>query len=206
LAGKVAIERAYPDIRMNFPVKWRPGRPACGYEVESGPGGDIQTFREFEPFFKRYSFTPLEMGILLAGTHGLKEAVVHVNNDQRPWTTRNSGRDFVRQSLDYTWTYNDKVKLETAYIPHIFTFGYLVRLPVDMVFFPSAVAKVFRKPASVVADRAFLPVESALSSLARNETAFNFEFSKVYSKMLEIGVDGKGMGDWYVDTPKPHEK
>jgi hypothetical protein len=206
MAGKVAIEKAFPDIRRDYPIKWRPGRPPCGKEIESGPGGGIQTYREFAPFFKRYSFTPREMAILLAGTHGLKDGVVHIGKSERPWTTRNSGREFVLDSLNKFWWYDNKLELETAGIPHVFTSGSLIRLPVDMVFFPTSVSKTIGKPSNLVSDKAFLPVENDLRNLVRqNESVFNREFSKIFSKMLESGVNGKEMGDWYVDSPKPHD-
>jgi hypothetical protein len=203
MAGKVAIERAYPGIR----IKWRPGRPACGFETEGAPGASIQTQKEMDPFLKRYGFSPREFAILLAGTHGLKDAVVHVNNGERPWIhSRSSGREFVLASLNQLWWFNDKFKFDTAGITHLYTAGSIVRLPVDMLFFPTSVNKAVGKPKWAISEPAYLPVEQSLRELVKgNETVFNNEFAIIYSKMLEIGVKAEDMKDWYVDTPEPHE-
>ena len=100
LAGKVAIEKALPCIR----IKWRPGRPPCGVEKEGGPSGGMTTFKELTPFMNRYGLNATEFAVLLAGTHGLKDAKLHTKpHGELPWVSSNSGLEFIKNSFDSIW-------------------------------------------------------------------------------------------------------
>lgn len=205
LAGKVAIEHAFKCIR----IKWRPGRPPCGPEDAGAPDGGIQTFEELKPFNVRYGFSRTEFGVLLSGTHGLKDAVLHVRNKQLPWVSRSSGVEYIRDSLKLKWWAKSSENLELqSPMPHVFKAGNKIRLPVDLMFFPDSVkeSKKITPVASIKVEEAAYPQQKYLQSLiTEDEVKFNNVFADVYSKMLEIGITKDDhMGDWYVDTPDPH--
>jgi hypothetical protein len=141
LAGKVAMEIAYPCIR----IKWRPGRPSCGIEVESGPAPDIQTYQGLKPFLNRYGLTPRQMSILLAGTHGIKEAVLHTNAGQKKWIDINSPLKFIRDSISLSWEPKSDWKFQTKAIKFVHEANDFIRLPVDIMFFPTSVNESISK-------------------------------------------------------------
>jgi hypothetical protein len=192
LAGKVAIEKAFPCIR----IKWRPGRPICGFETELGPGGGINTFRNLKPFLQRYGFNATEMAILISGTHGLKEANLHTAPEgEKPWVDTNSGLEFIKSTFDFVWNIKripQDWQLETAGISHIFSSSEYIRLPADMIFFPSKVASALPQAnrGLTTVDNGFAGVEQRMKQFAiqNNEHAFNKVFADVYAKMLEIGT------------------
>lgn len=210
MAGKVAMERAYPCIR----IKWRPGRPACGLEVESGPSPHIQTLKDMQPFLKRYSLSAREMAILLAGTHGIKEAVLHTNEGQKPWIDINSPLKFIKDSIGLSWSPRSDLTFQTKTIKFIYEAKDFIRLPVDLFFFPTSVessiakSKTLATKLNIVSDQSpeIISLEKDLQGLAKadNKTAVEIEFAKTFSKMLEIGTKRGELGPWYVDI-EPHD-
>jgi hypothetical protein len=207
LAGKVAIEHAFKCIR----IKWRPGRPPCGPEDKGFPGGGIQTFKELKPFNERYGFSRTEFGVLLSGSHGIKDAVLHVRSKEFPWVSRSSGVEYIKDSLNLKWwaKSSENLRLQSP-MPHVFKSGEKIRLPVDLMFFPDAVkeSKKITPVSTIEVEEAAYPQQKYLLSLiTSDEVKFNNVFADVYSKMLEIGItENDNMGDWYVDTPDPHEE
>jgi hypothetical protein len=208
MAGKVAIEYVLPCIR----IKWRPGRPPCGLEKDGAPGAEFQTYNEFQGHLDRYKFTRKEFAVLLAGSHGLKEAVLHVSSTQIPWVQSNSGLEFIKDSLTKSWNAKSSsgLKLQTP-MPHVFFMDEkkndLIRLPVDMIFYPKTVqkSKNTSKLSSIVVEQQASTEETYLKGfLNRDETHFNKVFADVFAKMLEIGVNDDEMGPWYNDKPDPH--
>ena len=74
LAGKVAVETAYPGIV----VKWRFGRAACNFDAavtkQLAPGPAIKAIAEMQPFLDRYTLTANEMALLTSGAHAIANA------------------------------------------------------------------------------------------------------------------------------------
>ena len=219
LAGKVAIEEALPCIR----IKWRPGRPACGFEVEGGPSGGMTTFKQLTPFRKRYGLNATEFAILLAGTHGLKGAKLHtLPLGELPWVSSNSGLEYIKNSFNCLWYWfalmDRNIKrvpkdwqLETGGITHVYEAQSKIRLPVDMMFFPSKIASSVPISSRSVTrvDDEFERVEAYLKNIAtsNSESEFNIEFAQVYEKMLEIGTDPKELSrEFFEDLPVSHDE
>jgi hypothetical protein len=193
LAGKVAIETAYPCVQ----IKWRFGRSECSStnEEESGPPGTIDSLGKFEPFLNRYGLTAKEMAILTAGSHGLAKAAADVENSgfgTFDFGSVHSGKDWIFKTFENVWhgsnSSNDKFQYETTIGNETF-----MRLSSDMVFFPSVVSKI----GTGYVDTSAQEIENSLKEFTQNdESVFNNEFAKVYSKMLEIGVSDEHLVDF----------
>ena len=187
LTGKVCIESAYPCVH----VPWMYGRKACliANETEAGTNGGIDTLASFSPFLVRYNLSALEMAILTAGTHGLKEAGAFANNTgfgTLNFAQETSGKVWLQKTLNNNWT--GCVSDGQLFQYCAFDLEYnttIMRLPSDMVFFPS----VIEKTGSGVVDFSAKNVESALLHLSQQpQEVFNTIFASTYAKMLEIGT------------------
>ena len=196
LAGKAAIEKALPCMKR---VKWRPGRHACNAkEKEEGPFGTIDRLGGLNAFLRRYGLNATEMAILLAGAHGLKGAKMQTNGNM-PMAYTNSGKDWIKQTINTVWVYFNR-KENPA-----FKGDGVIRLRVDMMFFPSVVQE------STSADNGPMPfvdlkaaeIEEEITKYAYGtDQEFNDRFSEVYSRMLEIGAFNLS-STWYEDLPLP---
>ena len=72
LAGKVAVEKAFPCIK----IKWSFGRKPCtGRESQGGPGPNIESLSQMRPFLRRYGLSAIEMATLTVGAHGVAGSV-----------------------------------------------------------------------------------------------------------------------------------
>ena len=190
LAGKVAIETAYPCLQ----IKWRFGRSECSStdEKESGPPGTIDSLDEFQPFLNRYGLSAKEMAILTAGSHGLAKAAADVENSgfgTFDFASVHSGKDWIDKSFTNDWhgfnATTGKFQYETTIGNETF-----MRLPSDLVFFPSVVN-------SSNADASAQDIENSLKEYTtQHDSVFNNEFAQVYAKMLEIGVNNESLVDF----------
>jgi hypothetical protein len=189
LAGKVAIEKIYPCLR----IKWRPGRAPCGHEEEGAPGPDIQLHRHLKPFLKRYGFTSKELALLLAGTHGLNLAVIHTDvKNELPLARVTSVKQYIVDALTAKWNILEDEKPQT---PMKFVFegetdeGPVYRTPVDMMFYPTSVSNARGKKRFKVTDPKMNGVETYLMKLV-NFTDYQVQkkFGNVFAKMLEVGM------------------
>jgi hypothetical protein len=189
LAGKVAIEKIYPCLR----IKWRPGRSQCGHEEEGAPGPDIQSHSQLKPFLDRYGFSARELALLLAGTHGLNLAVIHTDiKNELPMARVTSVKRYITDALTAKWHILEDEKPQT---PMRCVFegetdeGPVYRTPVDMMFYPTSVSKARGKRRFKVSDPKMISVETYLTNVA-NMTDFQVQkkFGKVFEKMLEIGM------------------
>lgn len=193
LAGKVAIETAYPCMQ----IKWRFGRSECSStnEEESGPPGTIDSLSKFQPYLNRYGLTAKEMAILTAGSHGLAKAAADVENSgfgTFDFASVHSGKDWIVKTFENIWhssnSSKDKLQYETTIGNETF-----MRLSSDLVFFPSVVSKIGSGYVDVDAQE----IENSLKAFTQtDESVFNDEFAKVYSKMLEIGVSDEHLVDF----------
>jgi hypothetical protein len=206
MAGKVAIEEAF-CIR----VKWRAGRGHCKQEeIERGPEGSIATLSELSPFLKRYSLSPREMAILLAGGHGLKDAVVVTPTGDSPMALQNSGAQWITETVEEAvWIYYDH---SPGFEPVFIGSNGVARLPVDMVssyflkqkvFFPTVLKD---KSNSAYGTHSFEIDDSPQAKDLEKELEevlasgkFKAEFAQAFSKMLEIGT--KDLLFTYPDEP-----
>ena len=153
------------------------------------------------------------MAILLAGTHGLKEAKLHINSEEKPWIfNENSGKTFIRESRDLWWTSIQTTpsnKLQSGGIDHWFESWGRVRLPVDLMFFPTAVQRAFGWRNTLVVENGAYALEKDLYDSYANadQHKFNTDFAEIYSKMLEIGTrPGELSSKWFVDIPRHEDK
>ena len=192
LAGKVAVETAYPCMQ----IKWSFGRKSCSITGAPGaiPAGNITHLSELQPFLKRYGLSAEEMAILIAGAHGINGAKATTQNSgfgTQIFAGKNSGQNWIDLTFKLPWLAtpsgffaNDPFPLSPP----------IMRLPIDMLFFPT----VSRKNDGVV-DTQSQPVETFLQSFTKQDrSVFDQEFAKVYAKMLEIGTDRLNA---FVETP-----
>jgi len=200
MAGKVSMEKAF-RIR----IRWRGGRKDCTTdEEETGPRGNLSTIGDLNPFLERYGFTAREMAVLLAGTHGLKDAVIQTKSGNSPMATKNSGLDWISESEEGVWIYYDSQGKD--FEPFFEGSNGVGRLPVDMIFFPTILRE---KSNSAFGSSKFVideskeasEIEAYLGKFYGDDYGFRREFARVFSKMLEIGT--KDLGEWYRDEPLP---
>jgi hypothetical protein len=185
LAGKVAIEAAYPCLT----IRWSFGRRSCTQnEIESGPGPEINTLAKMQPFLNRYGLTLTEMATLTTGAHAVarsKNTFATSGIASFTFAKITSGVDFIKKTVGAkqminfgTWFGNFPGTPSSTFTD--VTFG---RFPSDMMFFPDTVAKTGATP-----DRspAIAAVQKTL--LAHTDATFNRAFGAVFAKMLEIGT------------------
>lgn len=199
LAGKIAVETAFPCIQ----IKWRYGRTACidKTEKEENPPGSIDSMAKYEPFLRRYGFTANEMAVLLAGSHGIATASADQVNSgfgDYNFALVNSGKHWIESTLNLKWkgvyaSMSGFFQFVSNGVPSGNNEGKkkgkeeLMRLPSDMVFFPRVIEKI----GSGNVDPSANSIQDYLETFTKvDRSAFDNEFAKVYAKMLEIGVDG----------------
>lgn len=198
LAGKVAIELAYPCIRIN----WRGGRPPCSTDPATSetnllPSGKISDLAGLQPFLDRYNFTKREFAVLLAGGHGLGDGAIRSSTLSTflPFALTNSVKDYIVQTFSLSnWFI---FPISTFPISYLNNFG-VWRLPVDMMFYPS----VLKRMPGTVPDTSFAATETFLKLFVNlPEWAADDEFQRVFTKMLEIGIDTNLLGPVIQNRP-----
>ena len=179
MAGKVAVETAYPCLQ----IPWEFGRGLCN---EKNPGevpeGDLDTAIGFDPFLRRYNITPTEMGILFAGGHGINGARATVTNSKFGtgiFANTNDGKDWIVQTLRPGFTKSNSTANKVQYKR-----AGLLRMPTDMFWFPDAY-----KAAGGVADPNIKNLTIKLTEFTtQDRNIFDQEFGKAYAKMLRVGA------------------
>jgi catalase (peroxidase I) len=189
LAGKVAVETAYPCMQ----IKWRYGRTKCSNlnEVESGPSSKINTLEQYQPFLNRYGLTAQEMAILTAGSHGLSAAAADVKNSgfgTFDFSDVYSGKQWIINTLKFNWVRNTSSVGNIQYETYLENHTTFMRLPSDLVFFPT-VTNYSSQSANHIQDK-------LASYTHQDRSAFDQDFATVYSKMLEIGVNNYNLVDF----------
>lgn len=135
------------------------------------------------------------MFVLLAGAHGLKGAKMIRKGGNVRFSIINSGKEWIKTTINTIWIYFDTATSDGA----AFKGGNLLRLPVDMLFFPSSL-----REATSVGNNPSPPIDQSpeIAALEQqiiplaygSEADFNREFVLAFSKMLEIGTD---LGDYF---------
>ncbi|KAI8893246.1 heme peroxidase [Globomyces pollinis-pini] len=200
LAGKVAVETAFPCMQ----IKWSFGRSSCKNttESESGATGGVDTIAKFQPFLNRYGLTAREMAILTAGSHGLAGAAAEVANSgfgDHDFGDVNSGRLWIDTSLKTEWKPQTLPNGNLQYTANV-NGATIMRLPSDLVFFPSVVQKAGKG----IVDTSANGVEQELKEFAKkNRSNFDAEFAKVYAKMLLIGTQHEKLTEF--KEPASHD-
>ena len=197
LAGKVAIEIAYAHADMRIP--WRYGRRACldpYNETESGTNGTIDTLAVMNPFLERYHLSAFEMAVLTAGTHGLNGSGALADNTgfgTLDFAYENSGKAWINKTLSNAWAECPS----DAGLPQYCSFDTIyqqtiMRLPSDMLFFPTLIKKG-GSPAAY-------EVEGAITAFAKQpEEVFHRVFEAAFAKMLEIGTSTDTLTPFHED-------
>ena len=188
LAGKVAVETAYPCMQ----IKWSYGRSKCHITTPGEiPGGNITTLAQLQPFLNRYGLDANEMAVLIAGAHGIKNA--KANNENSGFGTQvfsgfSSGMNWIDVTFKLPWLKPRNSDAFFANDPFPLSVP-IMRIPIDLAFFPSVAKKNDGFP-----DDHFDETEQFLKSFTTQpRSVFDQEFEKVYSKMLNIGVDPSQM-------------
>ncbi|KAI8906910.1 heme peroxidase [Gorgonomyces haynaldii] len=183
-AGKVAMETIYPCMK----IEWSYGRSECtntSYPLVS-PGGNISTLAEFQPFLTNYGLSASEMAILTAGSHGIATAAAALENTgfgNFDFAAVNSGKDWIERTLTADWTIETNEKNNTQYTTNL-NGQTIMRLPSDMVFFPSVLEKIKGQP-----DQKLMSAQETLRTyVSKDRQVFDQDFARVFAKMLAIGT------------------
>eukprot|EP01117_Protostelium_nocturnum_P003396 TRINITY_DN143_c0_g1_i1.p1 TRINITY_DN143_c0_g1~~TRINITY_DN143_c0_g1_i1.p1 ORF type:complete len:403 (+),score=152.91 TRINITY_DN143_c0_g1_i1:90-1298(+) len=169
LAGVCAIQQ------MGGPtIPWRPGR-VDGYEGDVTPDGRLpdgsKDAKHVREIFYRMGFDDKEI-VALSGAHALGRCHTNRSGFDGPWTPSPTmvTNDYYKQLLEKTWVerkwkgprqFEDKETKE------------LMMLPTDI---------------ALITDPKFKPY---VQQFAKDEEAWRKEFSKVISKLFELGVPYK---------------
>lgn len=192
-AGKVAVETAFPCIR----IKWRYGRTPCtdSTEKEENPPGTLDSIAQLRSFLARYGLTDKEMAVLTAGAHGIATASADQQNSgfgNLNFGFVNSGKKWIESTLNLQW---EAVRASCTDFFQFVSKGSspkktVLRLPSDMVFFP----RVIQKIGSGNVDQSANGIQDYLEFFTKvDRSVFDNEFAAVYAKMLEIGAGGMSL-------------
>jgi len=200
LAGKVAVEKAFPCLK----IEWSYGRKPCtGKEQELGPSAFIETLAGMQPFLNRYGLSAIEMATLTCGAHGVAGSVnqeKESNISDFTLARVSSGVNFIQKTANVKWKREDDwyglASNPTESLDHASNPGSLGRFFTDMLFFPTTLLKIKdvekiddeHKITAIDESNALKTVEKKL--LGYDNESFNNAFGKVFAKMLLIGTEG----------------
>ena len=193
LAGKVAIEKAFPCIK----IAWEFGRKSCiDMEQPTGPGPMISTLAELKPFTDRYGMTPTEMAILTNGAHGIANAI---NNQKTSgifsfkFATKSNGTDFIKGCANNQWRFFVDW-FGTG--EDVFSGSGIGRFVSDMMFFPTTLKELANPKIPVDSSEQMASVEETLLGLT--DLDFHKQFAAVYAKMLRLGTTKSNLKTFYL--------
>ncbi|KAJ3272860.1 hypothetical protein HDV01_005183 [Terramyces sp. JEL0728] len=213
LAGKTAVEYVHPCIQ----IEWSFGRSVCSANSSPStlPEGTLSSMKEIQPFLNRYGLSATEMGLLIAGGHAIPNAIANPANSgfglseatkprlYQPKRLQDSAFStligiWITDNINLQWKEiqtprgNIQFKSKYDFPPRP------LRLPIDLLFFPSSVKKSQGK---IQPDFSAKPVEDYLLSFNSNDTVLEAAFAKVYSKMLRIGTEKDTMTKFVEPEP-----
>lgn len=142
---------------------------------------------QLKPFLDRYNLSFNEMNVLFAGAHGIRNAMANSSNSgfgTRPFSLVNSGKDWIEKTVG-PWAFNSSPKGNTQFLNFDLE---IIRLPSDFIGFPSQQSAP-GGGASNIEPEAKKCEAYMRSFLNVDRSVFDQEFARVYSKMLNIGVD-----------------
>jgi catalase (peroxidase I) len=206
-AGKLAVEAAYPCLK----IPWSYGRPKCTEAEKDSqqpmlPAGNLNTMQGYSPFLDRYGFSAEDFAILLMGAHGIRSASASLvpSGFSGRFANVDSGKDFIKRTFETKWfaqktgTQNRNVQ----YTSNQTSAAAIIRIPSDMVFFPSVLRSI---EGAESADQSATQVEERLKELSTApRSRFDTEFARVYTRMLNIGIDATKLTP-FTDTPPAGE-
>ena len=182
LAGKVAVEIAYPGVR----IPWRYGRSPCNLNAvaskQLGPNPEMSKLTELQPFLTRYGLTAEEMAVLTIGGHSIARARnSQANSGIADFTLAgavSSGIEFIKNSVNFSRLDNWYVRAGTAPL--------LGRFFSDLMYFPDLIASTGNQDPSPD----LKAVQTKLLGLT-TDAQFNTLFSAAFTKMLMVGTAGE---------------
>jgi hypothetical protein len=136
-ASKVAVETAYPCIRIKFKFN----RQDCEEEEpindvsNSIPGSFLVDLKELQLTLDYLGLDLMDFGVIMAGAHGIQGAQSHneISGVFGTFSRFSSGKDYILQTLNNDWTVEEH-NLGSVF----FTGPYLtrlIRLPLDILLF-----------------------------------------------------------------------
>jgi len=177
LAGVVAIEE------MGGPkVSWRPGRIDVPDGKTATPNGRLpdaaQGEQHIRDIFYRMGFDDREI-VALLGAHSVGRCHTDRSGYDGPWTKAPTmfSNEYYRELIENTWTVRKWKGPEQYTDPS----GELMMLPADL---------------ALLKDPKFRPY---VEMYAKDEQVFFKDFSKAFSKLLELGcknLESKGWFSW----------
>lgn len=204
-AGKVAAEAAYPCIKIPFKFN----RASCdtkvpnlGQPATSGFNNTIVELRTTLEYLGG-SISPEDMAILFAGAHGIKGARATGASEWRGrFSNFSSGKAFIAKTFSSVWTFlfaNNEFNIGSQYFTgkkfDNVTNSTIIRLPSDMIFYPSKFPTGQWQPTPDDSPEAFRIQEKLRSFTLRPRDVFDQVFAKAYGKMLAIGGGDKEYKD-----------
>ena len=135
-AGKIAVEKAYPCIHIPFKFN----RNDCDQDVplitlaSSVQDSRISSPSSLAAHAQYLQLSVFELAVLTIGGHAIKGSAAHsgISGWNGVFSTVSSGREYILASLSRTWS-----AIKVNGLP-AFVSGEIIRLPVDLSFFPSA--------------------------------------------------------------------
>lgn len=177
LAGVVAVENAAGPT-----IPWRKGRkdeccgkasPPDGRLPDADKGCPAATITHIREIFNRMGFNDREM-VALIGAHALGRCHEDASGFWGPWTNAENtmSNEYFRLLVDETWTIKKthKGKKWTGPEQYEDKSGDLMMLPADI---------------ALIQDPEF---RRLVQEYAKDEAKFFTDFSKAFSKLLELGV------------------
>lgn len=179
-AGKIALETSYPCLLID----WEYGRTACKINTPNKsihrPGMNDELLSKFEPLLSASGLSQKETAILVAGTHGLKEASSNPESKNRwNFTMVNSGKQWIQDTFKKDWSFNTDL---SQYINGSDPKKDISRLKSDMIYFPSL------QLTDRQVDNNARDIERKFQQFAsQDESVFNEAFKKAFQKLLRVG-------------------
>jgi len=186
-SGKIAVESAYPCINIKFKFNRSPCVQEKAENGNEAPSAFIDEIEGLEQMFSYLggSISPEEMAILFAGAHGIKGARLGPSGWRGVYATFSSGRQFIVDTFSKTWKFINRGTLDQFFTGDNFNpQSSIVRLPTDMIFYPSKVPNGSKKDDSPEAQA----IENRLRAFTTQDRGvFDQAFARAYEKMIAIG-------------------
>lgn len=191
LAGKVAVETAYPCMKIG----WNYGRPACnpiGNDRNDGPESSISSVAEYQVFSDRYGLTVEEMLLLSTGGHALAGSVnraVDTGISDFMYASANepsSPITYIQRMMTPNWSLVGGGSWYQSTVDSA-----LGRFPCDFFIYPTTLADITDAPVDNSNQAAQL--EQLFTNFATTPTGqkrFMRRFAAAYEKMLNVGTSG----------------
>jgi hypothetical protein len=180
-ASKVAVESAYPCMRIKFKFN----RQDCLEEEpimdisNAIPGTFVVDMEELNLHLNYLGLDLMEFAIIMAGAHGIKGAQSHneVSGFFGSFSHSSSGKDYIIQTLNNDWNI-EQHGVGSAFFTGP-ALGRLIRLPLDMLLFSNQTRNLS------AADTTKQALLQRFSSLPRS--SFDQAFAIAFEKLLLIG-------------------